>query len=98
MPCTASMGKRPKTTSVAPGRAHVQSLLREAVERRASDIHLEPGPDGHRARLRVDETLVDALGGATLPAGVVQELAERSGLLRAPLDKPRLGAFEAEVA
>ncbi len=76
----------------------VESLLREAVERRASDIHLEPEPDGHHARLRVGETLVDALGGATLPADVVQHLAERCGLLREPLDKPRVGALDADVA
>src|SRR6185436_20903528 len=67
------------------------SLLREAVQRRASDIHLEPGPDGHRARLRVGGVLVDALGGATLPTRAVQKLAERCGLR---LNKPGLGALD----
>jgi type II secretory ATPase GspE/PulE/Tfp pilus assembly ATPase PilB-like protein len=88
------MKKRRKGTH----QTELGALLREAVERRASDIHLEPAPGGHRARLRVGDTLVDALAGATLPADAVQTLAKRAGLVRQPIDRPRLGALEETVA
>jgi len=44
----------------APAGAAVDALLREARERRASDIHLDPDEDGLRIRLRIDGAIIEA--------------------------------------
>jgi general secretion pathway protein E len=36
-------------------------LLKDAVQARATDLHLDPFPDHYRARLRIDGIMVDAL-------------------------------------
>ena len=36
-------------------------LLRDAVQARATDLHLDPFPDHYRARLRIDGIIVDAM-------------------------------------
>ena len=61
--------------SEAPVIRHVNALILDAVERGASDIHLEATETGLRARLRVDGVLRDA--GTVPPAlgtGVVSRL------------------------
>lgn len=40
----------------------VQSMLTSAYERRASDIHIEPGPHGVRLRYRIDGVLIEIPG------------------------------------
>ncbi|MBB5693070.1 GspE/PulE family protein [Muricoccus pecuniae] len=61
--------------SEAPVIRHVNTLILQAVEGGASDIHLEPSEAGLRTRLRVDGMLKDA---GTVPralgAGVVSRL------------------------
>ena len=39
--------------------ARVDALLNDAIEKRASDIHLEPTHDELRVRFRIDGVLVD---------------------------------------
>jgi type II secretory ATPase GspE/PulE/Tfp pilus assembly ATPase PilB-like protein len=68
----------------------VESLLREALSRGASDIHLEPGP---RVRLRVGGVLVDA--SATLSGEAMAELAARCGAQG--MTRPRLCALTVAV-
>lgn len=51
------------TTTSAAGLNMVEqldSIIDEAVDRRASDIHIEPEPDRLRVRLRIDGRLVEA--------------------------------------
>ncbi len=67
---------------------YVDALLAEAARRGASDVHLEPGPRGLRARLRLDGALVDTPGPADgLRAAVVSRVKLLAGL---SLDERRL--------
>lgn len=54
----------------APVVALVDDILREAMERRASDIHIEPNGNGLRVRFRVDGVL------ETAPAEIPHELSD----------------------
>jgi type IV pilus assembly protein PilB len=59
----------------------VNAIMMEAIKRRASDIHLEPYPEGLRVRFRVDGALMTAheLPPGTM-AGVVSRLKVMSSL------------------
>lgn len=56
----------------------VDFLMEQALERRATDIHLEPGNDGFRVRFRIDGMLVDY---RTLPAWLADPILIRLKLL-----------------
>ncbi|MEM8495388.1 MAG: ATPase, T2SS/T4P/T4SS family [Planctomycetota bacterium] len=77
----------------APG--GVVWLLGEAQRRRASDVHLEPIPDGIEVRLRVDGVLD---GVCVVPAATGRGLVNRwmvlAGLLTYRLDVPQEGRGE----
>ncbi|PWR24816.1 type II secretion system protein GspE [Zavarzinia aquatilis] len=60
--------------SDAPVVRVVNALIMRAVEARASDIHLEPGEDGLKLRLRIDGALVDR---ETLPAAMKNSIVSR---------------------
>lgn len=70
----------------------VEELLREAVARRASDIHVEPVAAGVRVRMRVDGRLVVSRHiGAVLGAAVVARLKILADLDIAELRRPQDG-------
>ena len=82
----------------APVARLVDSLIRKAVRERASDIHLEPGEGGLRARFRVDGVMLPA---PALERGMEAALVARLKIM-ARLDiaenrMPQEGAFTAEV-
>ncbi|WP_288473568.1 type II secretion system protein GspE [uncultured Pantoea sp.] len=76
-----------------------QLILRQALERRASDIHIEPGREGLRVRLRIDGVLqpLSALP-ATPPAALLARLKILGGLDIAERRLPQDGQFSLEVA
>ncbi|WP_404366043.1 ATPase, T2SS/T4P/T4SS family [Marinobacter sp.] len=45
----------------APDTLESHALLKDAVGARATDLHLDPFPDHHRIRLRIDGIMVDAM-------------------------------------
>jgi type II secretory ATPase GspE/PulE/Tfp pilus assembly ATPase PilB-like protein len=75
-----------------------QALVREAVEHRATDVHLEPGKGGLAVRYRVDGVLQ---AGEALPrpeaGAVITALKALAGLDTAEKRKPQEGAFSAQV-
>jgi type IV pilus assembly protein PilB len=56
----------------------VQRVVKEAVERGASDIHFEPGEDEMRVRYRIDGVLAEA---ATVPNSAVPAVVSRVKIL-----------------
>ena len=56
----------------------VQRVIREAVERGASDVHFEPGEDEMRVRYRIDGVLQEA---AVIPASAVPAVVSRVKIL-----------------
>jgi type IV pilus assembly protein PilB len=56
----------------------VHRVIKEAVERGASDIHFEPGEDEMRVRYRIDGVLQEA---ATVPASAVPAVTSRVKIL-----------------
>jgi type IV pilus assembly protein PilB len=58
----------------APVVRYVNSLLERAIDNRASDLHLEPGQDEMRVRLRIDGVLHEV---DTVPRGVQSALSSR---------------------
>jgi type II secretory ATPase GspE/PulE/Tfp pilus assembly ATPase PilB-like protein len=76
-----------------------QALVHEAVEHRATDIHLEPGKDGVAVRFRVDG-LPQSGGTLPRPAGgaVLTALKALAGLDADEKRKPQDGGFSAQVA
>ena len=72
----------------------LDSVIDEAVDRRASDIHLEPEPDRMRVRLRIDGRMIES---RAFPLDVAPALVSRVKVL-ANLDitekrKPQDGRF-----
>ncbi len=76
----------------------VATILRYAVDGRASDVHIEPGDDGVKVRFRVDGTLHTSL---TLPKNVHRAIVARIKVLASMrLDeqrKPQDGRFSATI-
>ena len=64
----------PQTTTVAPVVRTVENLIAQALEERASDIHLEPTEEGMRVRFRIDGILVHI---TQLPKDMVQPVISR---------------------
>ncbi|OJF16066.1 GspE/PulE family protein [Couchioplanes caeruleus] len=58
----------------APIVRYVNSLIEQAVQNRASDLHLEPNEDGMRVRYRIDGVLHEL---DTVPRGVMSALTSR---------------------
>ncbi|MHA6310197.1 type II secretion system protein GspE [Pantoea sp. S-LA4] len=76
-----------------------QQILQQALERRASDIHIEPWRDGLRVRLRIDGVLhpLSALP-AIPPAALLARLKILGGLDIAERRLPQDGQFSLEIA
>ena len=85
--------------SEAPVVKMVNDLIADALERRASDIHIEPYRDLLRFRMRIDGVLVDA---AAPPASLARLVASRvkimAGLDIAERRKPQDGRARISVA
>lgn len=93
------VGEGPTTiTEDAPVTKIVATILRYAIEGKASDIHIEPMVGFSRARFRVDGQLITSL---TLPTKVHQAVVARIKVLcNMRLDekrKPQDGRFSAHV-
>ncbi|MEV6598202.1 ATPase, T2SS/T4P/T4SS family [Actinoplanes sp. NPDC051346] len=58
----------------APIVRYVNSLIEQAIQNRASDLHLEPTEDGMRVRYRIDGVLHEL---DTVPRGVMSALTSR---------------------
>jgi type IV pilus assembly protein PilB len=56
----------------------VQRVIKEAVERGASDVHFEPGDEDMRVRYRIDGVLAEA---ATIPSSAVPAVVSRVKIL-----------------
>lgn len=79
--------------------AAVHAALREAVRRRATHLHVEPGPDGVRLRLRIDGELADLeRWPASLRRAGVARLKIMARLDIAERRRPQEGAFDARWA
>jgi general secretion pathway protein E len=86
----------PKQTTDA--REAVDSLLAQAVQRRASDVHLEPTAQGYEIRLRIDG-LLEVVGQLDVPTGrsYVSRLMVAAQLLTYRQDIPQEGRLTVRV-
>ncbi len=76
----------------------LQTMFHDAVRARASDIHIEPGEDKLRIRLRVDGALQEQLiEGKRVAAALVTRLKLMCGLDIAEKRLPQDGRFSARV-
>lgn len=87
-----------RTAEDAPIIKIVASTLREAVESKASDVHIEPEKDRLRVRFRIDGKLQET---ATVPAALSQPIISRIKVLaKLRLDETRMpqdGRFRTQV-
>ena len=92
-------GDKPDMHEAAPVTKIVATVLRSAVEGRASDIHIEPGRERVRVRFRVDGVLHQSL---VLPVKVQRAVVARIKILAGiKLDerrKPQDGRFSATIS
>ncbi|KAA5974702.1 MULTISPECIES: type II secretion system protein GspE [Pantoea] len=74
-------------------------ILRQALERRASDVHIEPGAEGMRVRLRIDGVLhpLSSLP-VTQPGALLARLKILGGLDIAERRLPQDGQFSLAIA
>lgn len=77
----------------------VNLIIREAIRQRASDIHMEPSPEGMRVRYRIDGILQDIL---TVPAdsqnAVIVRIKIMSTLDITSFQLPQDGRFKMRMA
>ena len=77
----------------------VDSILEEAVRRRASDVHVEPTAAGYEVRLRVDGLLETASHHETAAGrGIVTRLMVMAHLLTYRLDVPQEGRLTTRIS
>ena len=77
----------------------VDAILRQAVDRRASDVHVEPMASGYEVRLRVDGLLETvARHDANTGRAIVARLMVMGNLLTYRLDVPQEGRISAAIA
>lgn len=88
-----------KLVEEAPVTKMVATILKHAVESRASDIHIEPGRDKVKIRFRIDGVLYVGL---LLPLGVHEAIVSRVKILTNMLldekRRPQDGRFSAAIA
>ncbi|WP_058912266.1 type II secretion system protein GspE [Entomohabitans teleogrylli] len=83
----------------APVTGQVDNILTQAVQRRASDIHIEPGAENLSVRLRIDGVLQPLLSlPAELAAGIATRLKVAAELDIAERRLPQDGQFSRELA
>lgn len=88
----------PEQRSAASAIEAVSQILHQAVQRRASDVHIEPQPQGLRIRLRIDGVLhtLPRLP-EVQPAAVLARLKVLAGLDIAERRLPQDGQFTQEI-
>jgi type II secretory ATPase GspE/PulE/Tfp pilus assembly ATPase PilB-like protein len=88
-----------KAPDILDARPAVDALLNSAMERGASDIHLEPGTQGYDVRFRVDG-LLETIATPDLTVGrtLVGRLMVMAQLLTYRLDIPQEGRFTIQVS
>lgn len=88
----------PEQRSAASATEAVNQILHQAVQRRASDVHIEPQPQGLRIRLRIDGVLHNlARLPEVQPAAVLARLKVLAGLDIAERRLPQDGQFTQEI-
>src|SRR6266446_8350618 len=76
--------------------SRVDALLKDAIEHRASDIHLEPTRDELRVRFRIDGILVDQQPfSSCLSASIIARLKILANMDSAERRIPQDGKFHA---
>ena len=85
-------------SSDAPVIRLIQTIFQEAVQMRASDVHIEPGETALRVRQRVDGILHEqSMDGRRVAAALVTRLKLMSGLDIAEKRLPQDGRFSVKV-
>ncbi len=88
----------PEQRSAASATEAVNQILHQAVQRRASDVHIEPQPQGLRIRLRIDGVLHNLPRLPEVqPAAVLARLKVLAGLDIAERRLPQDGQFTQEI-
>jgi type II secretory ATPase GspE/PulE/Tfp pilus assembly ATPase PilB-like protein len=86
------------STSIPDARPIVDALLQNALERHASDIHVEPGADGYEIRIRIDGLLETASRlDSNAGRAVVARLMVMARLLTYRLDVPQEGRISVPI-
>ena len=81
-----------------PERLEAHVLIEDAVAARASDVHMNPEPDGYRIRLRIDGLMTNAMEiDAESGALIVNQIKAQSGLDPMPSLKPASGSFSLRI-
>ncbi len=97
-PRDAADEKRIRKAKDAPGYSRVMDLLTDAVQRRATEVKLQPGRRGVAVEYRIDGV---AHPGASLPksggASALQLLKTLAGFSAFDSSQPQEGAFSAEA-
>jgi MSHA biogenesis protein MshE len=87
-----------ESSSDAPVIRLIQSIFQDAVNMRASDVHIEPGEGLLRVRLRVDGVLQEqSIEGRGVASALVTRLKLMSGLDIAEKRLPQDGRFSVKV-
>jgi len=85
-------------SSDAPVIRLIQTIFQEAIQMRASDVHIEPGESSLRVRQRVDGLLHEqSMDGRRVAAALVTRLKLMSGLDIAEKRLPQDGRFSVKV-
>ncbi len=75
--------------------SYFNELMERAVQQGASDIHIEPLQEGHRVRLRIDQTLKDyASPSPSWSHQIVEQLGELGRIHLADFRLPQEGSFQ----
>ena len=89
--------QKPAPSSVESDRQWLDNLLNEAIGRRTSDIHIEPGRDNSLMRLRIDGMLYELdTFEKELHATIVSQIKVLANLDIANIHFPQDGQFEYE--
>lgn len=93
-----SDARQPEQRSAASATEAVNQILHQAIQRRASDVHIEPQPQGLRIRLRIDGVLHNLPRLPEVqPAAVLARLKVLAGLDIAERRLPQDGQFTHEI-
>jgi len=91
--------KKEKDDEAGPVITITNSLLQEAIKKRASDIHIEPKKDESIVRVRIDGDMIDHVSIKTKTSQmVISRLKLLAGLDIAERRRPQDGSFAREIA
>ena len=93
-----ALTEQKQTTEDTPVARLLQSIIEDAVQVRASDVHIEPGDDVLRLRLRVDGVLQEQiLNEVRIAPALVSRLKLMAGLDISEKRLPQDGRFEYQL-